>query len=84
MDPRDPDCLTAEREHAAMERDARIGSEVLAVLDDFGWDHAVVRAEVESGRHGESVVSCILVALERAMRPDDFKPAALRAEDEVK
>lgn len=35
-------CLTAEREHAAMERDARIGSEVLAACRPFGGDRQPV------------------------------------------
>ncbi len=45
-----PACLAAEAEHAALVRDARLGKAVREVLADFGWDHAVVRAEVESER----------------------------------
>ncbi len=68
-----------QRKTTALERlgsDGHVGAAVLGVLADFGWDHAVVRGEVESERHADSVMGCILVALERAMRPADFTPAA--------
>ena len=35
---------------------------------DFGWDHAVLRADIESGRLAETVEGCVMLAVERAMR----------------
>ena len=50
------------------ERAERVGRAVLAVLHDFGWDHAVLRADIESGRLAETVEGCVMLAVERAMR----------------
>lgn len=53
-----------------MERDkARsVGEAVLAVLEDFGWDLAVLRADIESERLAETVEGCVMLAIERALR----------------
>ena len=50
------------------EADRRLGEAVRAVLADFGWDHATVRADVESGRLAETVEGCVMLAIERALR----------------
>ena len=61
------------------ERDAALGKAVREVLVGFGWDHKVVREQVESDYYAESVVGCVLVAIERQFRAE--KDAAhLRAE----
>lgn len=60
---------------AELKRLALLGHAVQGVLDHFQWDHAVVRAEVESDRLAETVEGCLMVAIERAIRPADFVPA---------
>ena len=45
-----------------------IGANVIKVLANFGWDHAVLRADVESDRLAETVEGCVLMTIERAMR----------------
>lgn len=52
------------------ESDRKLGAAVRGVLHDFGWDHATVRAEVESERLAETVEGCIFVAIERALREE--------------
>lgn len=53
----------------------RVGAAVMGVLSDFGWDHAVLRADVSSDRLADTVEGCVLLAVERAIRPDDFVPS---------
>lgn len=62
------ECESLRADLAAKERESLIGTNVLSVLADFGWDHAVLRAEIESGRLVETVEGCILLAIERGMR----------------
>lgn len=50
------------------ERSCRIGEAVLSVLRDFGWDRAVLRADIESGRLADTVEGCVMLAIERALR----------------
>lgn len=59
-----------ERDEARAERDeARtVGEAVLSELRDFGWDHAVLRADIESERLAETVEGCVMLAIERAIR----------------
>lgn len=67
---RDRDRAMAECNEARRERDkARsVGEAVLAVLEDFGWDLAVLRADIESDRLAETVEGCVMLAIERALR----------------
>lgn len=64
----------AEKRATVAERYAKVGEAVLDVLDSFSWDHAAVRAEVESDRLAETVEGCVFAAIERAIRPADVVP----------
>lgn len=68
------ECLRIAEERDAIAQPAKVGAAVLGVLVDFGWTHATVREVVEDDTYAESVVGCLLLAIERAIRPDDFIP----------
>jgi hypothetical protein len=85
---RAPECLAAEREHAAMERDARLGKAVREVATPEQLYHAkeaVRRMQADSiAQHGGSVGSAMVVESCRwGMEMLDAIAAALRAEEEV-
>jgi lactam utilization protein B len=80
------ECLTAEREHAAMERDARLGKAVRKVATPEQLYHAkeaVRRMQADSiAQHGGSVGSVMVVeSCRRGMEMLDAIAAALCAED---
>lgn len=58
---------------AQAERERLIGANVLAALSDLGWDHATVRADVESERLAETCEGLVMLAIERGMRGQVMK-----------
>lgn len=53
--------------------DARLGAAVRSVLSDLGYDHQAVRTLLEEDVYGETMVSCLLLAIERSLRSESAK-----------